>query len=190
MTAHSEELGNVISSLVLCMFTAYALTGEIMSKMIKSVDGADISTEELRRAGERIWLLQRSFNVLCGFTAADDTLPARVLHPHIEGQVSGLDKVVYQITSTQLPSNLNVRRKILKTYDFILPRQAKLVRFMGKLMFFKKLRAKEQVVKGSPELDAMKRDYYTLRGLDPRGVPTKQKLAETGLEHAAKLIYN
>ena len=39
----------------------------------------DWSEERLIECGERIWNLERQFNLAAGLTAADDTLPARLL---------------------------------------------------------------------------------------------------------------
>ena len=39
----------------------------------------DWSLENLNVVGERIWNLERQFNLAAGFTAADDTLPKRLL---------------------------------------------------------------------------------------------------------------
>ncbi|MFH1537640.1 MAG: aldehyde ferredoxin oxidoreductase C-terminal domain-containing protein, partial [bacterium] len=190
MTARSEELGFVISSLALCAFTAWPLSPSNFAEMLDAVEGLKLTPDSLRQIGERIWYLQRSFNVLCGLTAEDDTLPRRVLEPHPEGRISGLDNVVYGITKQQLPSNPSVRKIMLRLYDRILPNQAKLIKNMGRLMFFKKLRAKDAAAKGSPDLDFMKREYYALRELDERGAPSKTKLEELGLSKAAKKVFS
>lgn len=188
MTARSEELGFIISSLALCCFTAWPLSPANLAEMLDAVEGLKLTPESLQKTGERIWHLQRAFNVLCGLTAEDDTLPRRVLEPHPEGEISGLDNVVYGITKQQLPSNPRVRRALMRVYDRILPNQAKMIKNMGKIMFFKKLRAKDAAAKGSPDLDFMKRQYYELRELDSRGVPSKKKLEELGLEKAAEKV--
>jgi aldehyde:ferredoxin oxidoreductase len=49
--------------------------------------------------GERVWNLERQFNVAAGFTAADDTLPKRLLEVPspsgaAKGKVNELDKML------------------------------------------------------------------------------------------------
>ena len=50
-------------------------------------------------AGERIWNLERLFNMEAGFTASDDTLPPRLLNEPApsgirKGQLAELDKML------------------------------------------------------------------------------------------------
>jgi len=65
----------------------------------------DFSDEEYLQAGERIWNLERLFNLQAGFSKEDDILPKRLLEepmadgPH-KGRVVELDKmlpVYYQL---------------------------------------------------------------------------------------------
>lgn len=45
--------------------------------MLSAATGVDYSTEEFRKCGERIWNLERLFNIGAGFSRKDDTLPER-----------------------------------------------------------------------------------------------------------------
>ena len=59
--------------------------------MLNTTTDFDYTTEELMQAGERIWNLERLFNLKAGFTKEDDTLPKRLLEePIIEGGPKGL----------------------------------------------------------------------------------------------------
>ena len=52
--------------------------------------GIKYATGELIRVGERIWNLERLYNLREGFTRADDTLPPRLLEePVAEGPSKG-----------------------------------------------------------------------------------------------------
>ncbi|MCK5823691.1 MAG: hypothetical protein KAG95_06785, partial [Bacteroidales bacterium] len=42
--------------------------------------GFNYTEEELMKVGERIWNLERMFNLKAGITAVDDTLPKRLLN--------------------------------------------------------------------------------------------------------------
>ena len=59
----------------------------------------DWSAETLAEVGERVWNLERKFNMEAGFTGADDTLPKRLLKDAAktgpaEGKVCELDKML------------------------------------------------------------------------------------------------
>jgi aldehyde:ferredoxin oxidoreductase len=47
--------------------------------MLKSVTGWDVSADELRETAKRIVSAKRRFNLLAGWTPAEDTLPERFL---------------------------------------------------------------------------------------------------------------
>ena len=72
-------------------------------------------------SGERPWHLARQFNCAAGFTAADDTLPERLLKDAAKagpakGKVSGLDKMLpeyYELrgwSSDGVPTSETVER--------------------------------------------------------------------------------
>jgi len=63
-----------------------------LAAMLQAATGIEQFGDEqyLRLAGERIWNLERSFNIREGFTRADDRLPARFLEEtHPEGPLAG-----------------------------------------------------------------------------------------------------
>lgn len=74
-----QELTSVIDSLGLCLFTSFALNADHYRDLFNTIVGEDWSTEEMLEAGERIWNLERLFNLKAGLTCADDTLPKRLL---------------------------------------------------------------------------------------------------------------
>jgi len=74
-----QDLTAVIDSLGVCLFTSFALNADNYRDMFNSVAGVDLSTDELLAAGERIWNLERVFNLAAGVTPDQDTLPKRLL---------------------------------------------------------------------------------------------------------------
>ena len=50
----------------------------IMADMLTAGLGRQISGQDLAKAGERIWNLNRLFNLKAGFSARDDTLPDKI----------------------------------------------------------------------------------------------------------------
>ncbi len=73
-----QNLNAAIDSLILCKFTAFAMTEVEYAKLLSAVTGVDFRAEDLLRIGERIYNLERLFNVRAGFSGEDDTLPEKI----------------------------------------------------------------------------------------------------------------
>jgi aldehyde:ferredoxin oxidoreductase len=91
-----QDLTAVIDSEGLCLFTSFALGAEDYANLLSTVTGFEYSTEEVLKAGERIWNLEKLWNLKVGLTKADDTLPPRFLKDPMpdgaaKGQVVHLD---------------------------------------------------------------------------------------------------
>ena len=69
----------MIDSLGLCLFTSFALGGDDYRDLLNVFAGDTWTTEELLTAGERIWNLERVFNLKAGIGSDQDTLPKRLL---------------------------------------------------------------------------------------------------------------
>jgi len=120
-----QDLSALIDSLGLCIFTIFALNPEHYARLLSTVTGEPLDGKGILGIGERIWNLERLFNLREGFTREDDTLPPR-------------------FSQETLPRG----------------------------------HSKNQVV----DLEPLLEEYYRLRGWDPEGVPTGQKLEELGLK--------
>lgn len=72
-----QDLSAIIDSLGLCIFTIFALNTAHYASLLSTVAGEPIEASELLRMGERIWNLERLFNLREGFTKNDDRLPPR-----------------------------------------------------------------------------------------------------------------
>jgi aldehyde:ferredoxin oxidoreductase len=108
----------------ICLFSTMAMGPEHLSTMVGEALGFAITPDDARRAGERIWNLERLFNNAAGLGRGDDSLPPRMLRePLTEGMAKG------------------------------------------------------HVVPLEPMLD----EYYAVRGWDPAGHPTREKLADLSL---------
>ena len=83
----------------LCVFTSFAWTLEDVAPQVDAACAGGWTTDKLLEVGERIWNLEREFNRIAGFTAADDTLPKRLLKEAAnvgpaQGRVNDLDKML------------------------------------------------------------------------------------------------
>jgi aldehyde:ferredoxin oxidoreductase len=58
--------------------------------LLETATGVGYTTESMLLAGERIWNVERLFNLAAGLTAKDDTLPKRMLEqPMLTGKAEG-----------------------------------------------------------------------------------------------------
>lgn len=96
--AHTLQI-HFYNSAVCCYFVmVYGRVGfERMNQLVQSVTGWNTSVYELIKIGERAVNLGRAFNAREGFTAADDTLPARFFKRHPSGPLQiALDPEAFQ----------------------------------------------------------------------------------------------
>ncbi|MDH5205476.1 MAG: aldehyde ferredoxin oxidoreductase family protein, partial [Hylemonella sp.] len=63
----------------ICIFTSFAWGLADVAPQVAAACGDEYTTEELEKIGERIWNMEREFNLRAGLTAKDDTLPKRLL---------------------------------------------------------------------------------------------------------------
>ncbi|MFM8796848.1 MAG: aldehyde ferredoxin oxidoreductase family protein [Betaproteobacteria bacterium] len=63
----------------ICIFTSFAWGLADVAPQVAAACGPEFTLENMAMIGERIWNLERDFNNRAGFTAADDTLPKRLL---------------------------------------------------------------------------------------------------------------
>ncbi|MEE8144748.1 MAG: aldehyde ferredoxin oxidoreductase family protein [Kiloniellales bacterium] len=96
----SQDRIAMIDSTGLCLFTAEAgwSTEEYRDHLDAACEG-EWSMERLMETGERVWNLERLFNLAAGLTKADDTLPKRLLETPApsgtaKGKVNELDKML------------------------------------------------------------------------------------------------
>lgn len=85
-----HDLTAVIDSLGLCIFLTFGLGAQDFVDMYNCVVGDEHDVESLLLAGDRIWTLEKLFNLQAGITKEDDTLPKRLLEEPIpEGPSKG-----------------------------------------------------------------------------------------------------
>jgi aldehyde:ferredoxin oxidoreductase len=120
-----QDTTAVIDSLGMCLFTSFALTADDYKDMFNAFVGEDWTTQQLIEAGERIWNLERMFNLQANIKPQEDRLPNRLLNEPIpEGPCKG-----------------HVHR-----------------------------------------LSGLLPEYYKERGWSNKGIPTKEKLVQLGIE--------
>lgn len=87
MVKEIQDKVNAYFTLVSCRFAEFILPPEICVQLLAGATGQSLTPDEFVRLGERIWNLERVFNVADGFRRRDDAFPAREYQP-IEGSGS------------------------------------------------------------------------------------------------------
>jgi aldehyde:ferredoxin oxidoreductase len=78
----TEDKAALMDSLIICKFLRGVLTDfhAEAAEMLRNVTGWDVNADELRETARRIVSAKRQFNLLAGWTPAEDTLPERFLN--------------------------------------------------------------------------------------------------------------
>ena len=101
-----QDATAIVDSSGLCVFTTFAWTLEDIAPQVAAACEGDWTAETMLEAGERIWNLEREFNLAAGLTAADDTLPKRLLtEPAQTGPAKGMVNNLHEM----LPKYYEVR---------------------------------------------------------------------------------
>lgn len=94
-----QDLTALVDSAGICLFTTFAIGLPEIAEELRTATGLNLSDEEFLLAGERIWNLEKIFNLKAGLSKKDDTLPPRLLNdpmkggPH-KGNVVRLDEML------------------------------------------------------------------------------------------------
>lgn len=96
-----QDLTAVIDSAGLCLFTSFAMGLTDYTALVNAATGFNYTDAELLACGDRIWNNERLHNLKVGYTAADDTLPKRLLNDPIpdgpsKGQMHNLPELLAQ----------------------------------------------------------------------------------------------
>lgn len=94
-----QDATGVFDAAGLCLFTSFAWGLADVQPQIQAACEGDWSMDKLNLVGERIWNIEKQFNLAAGFTKADDNLPPRLMKEAAKtgpakGLVSGLDKML------------------------------------------------------------------------------------------------
>ncbi len=119
-----QDATAAVDSAGICLFTTFAWTLDDIAPQVDAACEGEWTSESLLEVGERIWNLERQYNLAAGFTKADDTLPKRLLKEvaktgPAKGLTNGLETMLpeyYQVrgwTSEGIPTNETLERLAL-----------------------------------------------------------------------------
>ncbi|MGB0751668.1 MAG: aldehyde ferredoxin oxidoreductase family protein [Gammaproteobacteria bacterium] len=94
-----QDATALVDSSGLCVFTTFAWSMDDIAPQLNGACEGDWSIDRCLEVGERIWNMERDFNMRAGLTMADDTLPKRLLTEGAptgpaQGKVNELDKML------------------------------------------------------------------------------------------------
>lgn len=84
LTKLLQDVTAALSSTGICLFTTFGLDVEDLANMYSAATGVECDVNEFLKIGERIWNLEKLFNLKAGFTRKDDTLPERMFNEPIK----------------------------------------------------------------------------------------------------------
>jgi len=88
-----------VDSLVVCKFAFFGVGEEEYANILSAVTGVTYTSEDLMFVGERIWNVERLYNLREGFSKEDDILPARFFEEKVNGRV--IDREEFLKTRTE-----------------------------------------------------------------------------------------
>jgi aldehyde:ferredoxin oxidoreductase len=108
MVKEIQDKVNAYFTLVSCRFAEFVLPPDILLGMLEGATGQEFDTEQFMRVGERIWNLERIFNVAEGFTRQDDAFPSREFEA-IEGEDSKEPQMTHEEADFMLDEYYSLR---------------------------------------------------------------------------------
>jgi aldehyde:ferredoxin oxidoreductase len=101
LVKNTQDLVGAIDSSGICVFTNAMIPPEHLAEMIDAACEGDWSLDKLHLVGERIWNLERRFNLAAGFSKADDSLPERTVTEAAKagagkGEVADLSQMLHE----------------------------------------------------------------------------------------------
>ena len=101
-----QDLTSAVDAAGMCLFTTFALGAPAIAAQLSGATGIEYSADDVAKIGEKIYNMERMYNMAVGFTKADDTLPARMFdEPVSEGPMKGKISRL----SEMLPEYYNIR---------------------------------------------------------------------------------
>jgi aldehyde:ferredoxin oxidoreductase len=67
-----------------CLFVTFGIGADELAEMLSALTGVEYTIADFMKCGDRIWNLERQWNLGAGFSAKDDSLPPRLLSEPIK----------------------------------------------------------------------------------------------------------
>ncbi|MDR3353888.1 MAG: aldehyde ferredoxin oxidoreductase family protein [Synergistaceae bacterium] len=73
-----QDLTAAVDSAGMCLFTTFALGAVPIAAQLAAATGVPYTGDEIVKIGERVWNMERLYNIKAGFSKKDDALPERM----------------------------------------------------------------------------------------------------------------
>jgi aldehyde:ferredoxin oxidoreductase len=99
LTVDMQNISTAVDAAGLCIFLTFGNTLSDLTPLVAAATGIAYTDDDMIRAGERIWNLERMWNLRAGVDPSEDKLPKRMLEEAIpagpaEGQVNHLERML------------------------------------------------------------------------------------------------
>ncbi len=94
-----------------CLFTVFALGGEDYVKGLSAATGLDYSAEDFLKLGERVWNLEKLFNIREGLTKDDDRLPSRLEEEPMPNEVYSAEEKKALSVPVEVPPHGTIEKE-------------------------------------------------------------------------------
>jgi aldehyde:ferredoxin oxidoreductase len=95
MVKTNQDMVNAIFTLISCRFHEFVTPREFYPAYIKAASGIDLDLPGFYSLGEKIWNLEKLFNLKSGLGRADDILPERCYKDKVKGDSSESSVIDY-----------------------------------------------------------------------------------------------
>lgn len=109
MVKKGQDVVNAIFTLISCRFHEFMTPHEVYPQFIKAATGIDMDLQGFYDLGERIWNLEKIFNLKAGLGRKDDILPARCYTEPVKGDNSEASVLDYDRWQEMLTEYYSLR---------------------------------------------------------------------------------
>lgn len=81
LTKYAEDFFSLLTSLGICEYRTEFFDWSKLTELYSSATGIELTVEDMKKAGERIWNMFKVINVREGFSRKDDIFPQKWLQP-------------------------------------------------------------------------------------------------------------
>lgn len=91
LVALFQNIAATVDSLIVCKFSKFSVSEEEYANILSALTGLDFPSQSLIDIGERIWNLERLYNLNAGIGTESDTLPERFFTEDGSGSAKKID---------------------------------------------------------------------------------------------------
>lgn len=90
-----QNIAGAVDSLIVCKFAMFSVGEEEFANILSALTGEEVPSQSLIDIGERIWNLERLYNIKVGFGPESDTLPERFFNEDGSGTARRIDRAAF-----------------------------------------------------------------------------------------------